>query len=198
MGARSELKYLSSFVHDVTVDRWSCRQVGLASPPGPTTPYTPRFAGYTIFSKRMNEIPFIDDPNEFLEELRRIQKRRIGQEKIKRKYRLTKRERKIILGKTDGKCHVCGRDVSIEKFEADHVKSHSSGGTSVTNNFLPACRTCNNYRWNYLSDEFQWILKLGVWARTEIANDSKLGNAMAGTFIGREKIREKRRKNPRK
>ena len=92
---------------------------------------------------------------------------------------------------------MCGQEILVEKFEADHVKSYSSGGTSITDNFLPACKTCNNYRWHYSSDEFQWILKLGVWARTEIANDTPLGKSMAKIFVGREKIREARRKNPR-
>ena len=147
----------------------------------------------------MNEISYINDPTKFREELKKIHSlRRLGKTKTKRKYRLAAEERKIIHAKTDGKCHVCGRDVMVDKFEADHVKSHSSGGTSVTNNFLPACKTCNNYRWHYLPDEFQWILKLGVWARTEIANNSKLGNLIASTFIAREIIREKRRKDPRK
>lgn len=31
-------------------------------------------------------------------------------------------------------------------------------------NFLPAHSTCNNYRWDYLAEEFELILKLGVWA----------------------------------
>lgn len=110
---------------------------------------------------------------------------------------MSKEERQVIYIKTGGKCHVCGQEILMDKFEADHVKSHSSGGTSITDNFLPACKTCNNYRWHYLSEEFKWILKLGVWARTEIERDTKSGNQMARFFIEREKTRELRRKNPR-
>ncbi|WP_018613223.1 HNH endonuclease [Segetibacter koreensis] len=146
----------------------------------------------------MNELPFIDDPIHFHQELKRIAAlRKHGKVKKDRIYRLTKEERKIIHAKTGGKCHVCGKDVLVDKFEADHVKSHSSGGTSLTDNFLPTCRTCNNYRWHYLPEEFQWILKLGIWARTQIANDTALGKQMSSTFIEREKIREARRRNPR-
>jgi hypothetical protein len=44
---------------------------------------------------------------------------------------------------------------------------------SITN--LPAHSTCNNYRWDYLPEEFQYILKLGVWASTQmIAPESPL------------------------
>jgi 5-methylcytosine-specific restriction endonuclease McrA len=146
----------------------------------------------------MNELPYIDTPTDFQQELKRVALlRKNGKLKERRLYRLTKEERKIIHAKTGGKCHVCGQEVSVDKFEADHVKSYSSGGTSVTDNFLPACRTCNNYRWHYLPDEFKWILKLGVWARTEIAKETEIGKQMVSVFVGREKIREARRRNPR-
>lgn len=146
----------------------------------------------------MNELPFIETPEVFKEELQRLRAlRKNGKVKAKRLYSLTKEERKIIHAKTGGKCHVCGQEVSVYKFEADHVKSHSSGGTSIADNFLPACKTCNNYRWHYLPEELQWILKLGVWARTEITSQTELGNRIASVFVGREKLREARRKNPR-
>ncbi len=117
----------------------------------------------------MNELPYIETPEIFRQELVRLHAlRKDGKIKDKRTYRLTKEQRQIIYSKTGGKCHVCVQEISVNKFEADYVKSHSSGGTSVTDNFSTACKTCNNYRWHYLSEEFQWILKLGVWARTEI------------------------------
>ena len=64
-----------------------------------------------------------------------------------------------------GKCHICGQELLVDKFEADQVKSHSSGGSSIVDNYLPAYKTCNNYRWHYLSEELQWILILGVQLR---------------------------------
>lgn len=146
----------------------------------------------------MNELPYIETPEIFQQELKRLHAlRKSGKTKSKRIYRLTKKERQIIYSKTCGKCHICGQDILMGKFEADHVKSHSSGGASTTDNFLPACKTCNNYRWHYLPEEFQWILKLGIWARTEIENSTVLGNKIANTFVVREKNREHRRTNPR-
>jgi len=146
----------------------------------------------------MNNKPFIDNPIAFQQALKQLHlQREKGKLKNKRQYRLTLADRKIIHDKTAGKCHVCGDEVPLNKFEADHVQSHSSGGTSIKDNFLAACKTCNNYRWDYLPEEFQWIIKLGVWARTEIAKGSSLGNAMAKSYMQREKVREARRKNPR-
>lgn len=146
----------------------------------------------------MNELPFIKTPAAFQHALRTLaESRKKGKTKAKRKIRLTKEDRHIIYLKTGGKCHVCGRDLPVDKFEADHVKSHSSGGTSLADNFLPSCSTCNNYRWHYLPEEFQWILKLGVWARTEIARGTAIGNQMNQAFVRKEMVREARRKEPR-
>lgn len=146
----------------------------------------------------MEEIPFIDNPEQFRKELKKIHNlRKSGKSKVKRKYRLTKQDRVAIHAKTSGKCHVCGRDVSVEGFEADHVHSHSSGGSNKVDNFLPSCKTCNNYRWHYLPDEFQWILKLGVWAKTEVINDTTIGKLLAEKFIKHEVVREGRRRKPR-
>jgi hypothetical protein len=55
-----------------------------------------------------------------------------------------------------------------EIWQADHVLSHSGGGASTEENYLPAHILCNNYRWHYTAEELQQILKLGVWTRTQI------------------------------
>src|SRR5713101_7117472 len=73
---------------------------------------------------------------------------------------LSATERREILPKTAGRCHICG--VAIEgAWQADHVLAHSGGGGHIADNYLPAHALCNNYRWDYSSEEFQHILKLG-------------------------------------
>ena len=97
-----------------------------------------------------------------------------------------------MLKKTGGKCHVCGGDIE-DYWEADHVLAASGGGTNLADNFLPAHRVCNNYRWDYLADEFQEILRLGVWLRTEIEKQSAVGKAAGEAFLKKEQIRLSRR-----
>ena len=80
---------------------------------------------------------------------------------------LSSDEREAVLRKTDGRCHVCGGLIE-GLWQADHVLAHSGGGDHSVDNYLPAHRTCNNYRWDYLPDEFQEILRMGVWLRTQI------------------------------
>jgi 5-methylcytosine-specific restriction endonuclease McrA len=147
----------------------------------------------------MKELDFVSDPTELRKVLHELRlSRRKAKLKLKRKSTLTKSDRIKIHSKTDGKCHVCGEEVSVEKFEADHVKSHSSGGQGYVDNFLAACKTCNNYRWDYLPDEIKWVLKLGIWSRKQIEDGSPLGISIAKQFIKYEHRREDRRKISRK
>ena len=68
---------------------------------------------------------------------------------------LTAAERRQVLAKTAGK-------VEGNAWQADHVMANSAGGVHDVDNYLPAHSLCNNYRWHYLPEEFQYILKLGV------------------------------------
>jgi hypothetical protein len=77
--------------------------------------------------------------------------------------------------------------------QADHLLAHSAGGTHDVDNYLPAHSICNNYRWDYLPEEFQYILKLGVWAKTQIERGTTVGNDVAISFAGHEARRVKRR-----
>jgi hypothetical protein len=79
--------------------------------------------------------------------------------------------------------------------------AYSGGGLDSPENFLLAHRLCNKYRWDYLSEEFQWILKMGVWSRTLIQNSSPgdgLGRKMAERFFKYEQHNEQRRENQNK
>jgi hypothetical protein len=107
---------------------------------------------------------------------------------------LTKLQREAILAKTNSHCHICGIEVSLTDFQADHVKSHCMGGEHLEHNYLPSCATCNNYRWHYSSEEIQIILKLGVWAKTKIMNETELGLTMANEFVKYEMGVRRRRK----
>ena len=108
---------------------------------------------------------------------------------------LTPAERKLILAKTNKRCHICGGEIN-GKWQADHVLAHSGGGEHAIDNYLPAHHLCNNYRWDYSAEEFQYILKIGVWARTQIEKQTQLGQDMGEKYLAHEHRREKRRKKP--
>ena len=86
-----------------------------------------------------------------------------------RRRKLSVDERGEILKKTGDKCHICGGVVNC-KWEAAHILALSGGGHHSVDNYLPAHQLCNNYRWDYLPEEFQEILRIGVWLRTQIQN----------------------------
>jgi hypothetical protein len=131
----------------------------------------------------------------FLIELRgrrRQIKESLKNEKAPR-VRLTQTQREEILNKTGKKCHICGGTIT-DRWEADHVLSHSKGGGHSVDNYLAAHPTCNNYRWDYMPEEFQEIMKLGIWMRTQIERNTKIGATAAEKFVRYEANRISRRK----
>ena len=143
----------------------------------------------------MNELPFINNPEKFISHLNQLKAcRAAAKKKTPRKYTLSPSDKKAILQKTNSKCHICGGAVTLNQFEADHVEVHSSSNNNRIDNFLPACRTCNNYRWFYDPEELKWILKLGVWINSEIRKSTSFGKLAADKFILQEIRRENRRK----
>lgn len=106
---------------------------------------------------------------------------------------LSREERDQVLAKTNARCHVCGGLIEDRSWQADHVLALSSGGEHSFDNYLPAHALCNNYRWNYETEEFQWILKLGVWLRTQIEKQTSIGKTAGDQFTGHERRRALRR-----
>lgn len=145
---------------------------------------------------RDNWIP--DTPELFAEYLAKLRQKR---EKTKSHLKETRRksnnlssiDRERISKKTAHRCHICGGLID-GKWEADHVLARSGGGQRNADNFLPAHKICNNYRWDYLSEEFQEILRLGVWLRTQIEKKTKIGTLAAEQFIKYEKGRIARKR----
>ena len=114
-----------------------------------------------------------------------------------RRKGLSKSERVEILQKTDARCHICGGEVDPKDWNADHILAHSAGGEHSTDNYLPAHGTCNNYRWDYLPEEFQIILKLGVWARTQVEKGTPVGREIETRFSAYDANRVRRQRGSR-
>lgn len=133
----------------------------------------------------------------FSNRLKKLHKLRVKQKVVNppKRQSLTDKERELILRKTGKRCHICGGKIKDKDWQADHILAHAHGGTHSFENYLPAHSICNNYRWHYEAEEFQWILKLGVWTRTLIEKRSELGIALANTFIKHERNRISRQKN---
>lgn len=132
---------------------------------------------------------------QLLRDLRQVRRERKSAQRplgLKRKA-LSATERKTILGKTGGRCHVCGGVIS-GPWHADHVFPHSGGGEHETDNYLPAHALCNNYRWDYTAEEFQQILKLGVWIRTQIERETSIGLRVAVQYVAHESRRQSRQR----
>ena len=126
----------------------------------------------------------------------RVRRREIkagSRESVAKRAALTNTQRDQILAKTCGRCHICGGLIS-GIWHADHVIPHSSGGAHAVDNYLPAHNVCNTYRWDYTPDEYQLILKLGVWLKGEILRETTLGQASAERFVKKQVAVAKRRR----
>ena len=131
---------------------------------------------------------------ELAKRLKLLHSRRKRLRHPRRRLSLTRKQRGIVLAKTAGRCHLCGGKTK-GKFAADHVLSHAAGGRHAIDNYLPAHRLCNGCRWFYSAEEFQWILRMGVWARKQM-EDGKSDTAenLREAFLKHERGVRKRRK----
>jgi 5-methylcytosine-specific restriction endonuclease McrA len=111
----------------------------------------------------------------------------------KRRKSLTPSERKIIRAKTAGRCHVCGGSLG-RKWAADHVLARCRDGNDETDNFLPACNSCNRLRWHYKPGRLRKILALGVYMAKEMRDRTELGNLVRARFNHRKRNSRTRRK----
>ena len=139
------------------------------------------------------------DVSAFAAELRKLHTNRrnrviAGRATRNRRAALTRTERGEVLRKTDGRCHICGGIINGNDWEADHVMAHSTGGSHAVDNYLPVHSLCNNYRWHHDTEEFQWILKLGVWLRTQIEKETPIGKAIGKRFCDHERRRSRCRR----
>jgi 5-methylcytosine-specific restriction endonuclease McrA len=143
------------------------------------------------------------------EDRRTEQGRRKTEEKEEeRRHHLNPYERKQVWDKTAGHCHLCGGDMNqqsdgelpeeqeiLPHFVVDHVVPYASGGSDSIKNFLPAHGLCNGCRWFYSPEEFQWVLRMGVWARKQMEDATEIGRKMREPFLANEvEVRERRKK----
>ena len=121
-----------------------------------------------------------------LKQKRRKRKRKINDTDSKIRGHLTPSDRDLILRKTGGRCHICGGKIK-GNWQADHVLARSVGGKPTIENYLPAHKLCNHYRWDYSAGEFQYLLRIGVWTCTKIRKQSKIGLEVAKGFVAHER-----------
>jgi 5-methylcytosine-specific restriction endonuclease McrA len=140
-----------------------------------------------------------ESPEQFAAHLRALREKRREQKITVRATGTGRRslkpiQRDAVLAKTGGRCHICGGKIEGKEWSADHVFAHSQGGQHALDNYLPAHNLCNTYRWFYGAEEFQWILKLGVWLRTLLETEKPLSKTLSNHFLKYERRRESRGK----
>jgi hypothetical protein len=144
----------------------------------------------------MNEPYLPRSPDELVERLQFLHEERKKLPRPPRRLALTTQQRADVLDKTDSRCHLCGGKITENKFAADHVLSHAAGGEPKLGNYLAAHGLSNGTRWFYSPEEFQWILRMGKWARKQMEDRTPTGMKMLQPFLDDEKgVRKRRTQN---
>ena len=80
-----------------------------------------------------------------------------------KRRKLTQAERRAVYDKCGGHCAYCGKEITIQEMQADHVipmefyESYKAVGKDIDTieNMLPACRSCNNYKSTLTLEKFR-------------------------------------------
>jgi len=76
--------------------------------------------------------------------------------------------REEIFAKCGGRCAYCGCEITVKNFQVDHVLPKSRAhferelDNDRTDNLLPTCRKCNNFKGPYRLEEYRRELSLQV------------------------------------
>lgn len=139
------------------------------------------------------ELPYINDKEILFAEFRRLSELRHKTKSKENTKVLRKSEKQLVFEKTSGFCHICGEELDDKKIS---ISTPFNKSDSVENS-LPACQSCKRLFGNHLSEEINWIIKIGMWARTQIEFETDIGLEIATELIESEKDREQRRKESR-
>lgn len=67
--------------------------------------------------------------------------------------------RALLHAKYDGHCAYCGKTISINEMQIDHIKPKKQGGTYEMSNLSPSCRRCNHYKRAGTPEYLRWLLR---------------------------------------
>lgn len=141
-------------------------------------------------------VAVVRSPEHLMNRLRQLRKERYEQDRLNPTGQRAKPgQRAAILNKTRSRCHICGGAIQPGSYwEADHVFPAAAGGDGQIDNFLAAHGLCNTAKWDHRGEEFQWILKIGVWAKRQMESNTDPGPTILKLFGEHERNRAKRQK----
>lgn len=84
-----------------------------------------------------------------------------------KRRKLNKSERLAVYDKTNGHCAYCGKEITLQQMQVDHVvpvefyEAYKAMGQDLNamDNLLPACRSCNNYKHTLTLEKFRAALE---------------------------------------
>ena len=74
---------------------------------------------------------------------------------------ISKKERELILKKTNGRCAYCGEPL-CRGFNIDHIAPFQYSRDDSFDNLMASCRSCNNYKWSWSLEQFRKEIESSV------------------------------------
>lgn len=91
-----------------------------------------------------------------------------------KRTRIDEATRRAVYEKCDGHCAYCGKEISYEEMQVDHVDSHyRHQGKDEIDNYLPSCRDCNGLKSDYSLEEFRNVLIPKCGKRRRFCGDNR-------------------------
>lgn len=79
-----------------------------------------------------------------------------------------------VYNKNKGRCAICGKFVSYDRFTIDHIIPLAKGGTNAMDNLQVACSVCNHIKQDILPEDLMEKLTEIVFYQMKKSYDDKL------------------------
>lgn len=101
-----------------------------------------------------------------------------------KRRRIPKAERREVYEKYEGHCAYCGKHLDISEMQVDHLipmdfyYAYDAQGIDLDamENYMPACRSCNNYKHTLTIDQFREAI--GRWPEILMRDSTTYKNAV--------------------
>lgn len=101
-----------------------------------------------------------------------------------KRRRIPKAERREVYEKYGGHCAYCGKHLDISEMQVDHLipmdfyYAYDAQGIDLDTmeNYMPACRSCNNYKHTLTIDQFREAI--GRWPQILMRDSTTYKNAV--------------------
>lgn len=100
-----------------------------------------------------------------------------------KRIKFSKKIRKEVYRKSDGKCLLCGKFIDYDDFTVDHIVPLAKGGTNDISNLQCTCKRCNSIKQDILPEELNEVLIEMITYNLKKKYDKKIAKTLFKAII---------------